>query len=103
VVKSGLQSMTVNGVKKISLWKYSESRDEWEECPNLPASFIDVYLERGFRKSPPEAKPEPKVEAKIETFHLDSGKYSVSESVASGKLDDVAPVKKKRGRPRKKV
>ena len=58
MVKSGLQGMTVNGVKKISLWKYSESRDEWEECPNLPASFIDVYLERGFRKSPPEKKTE---------------------------------------------
>ena len=60
MVKSGLQGMTVNGVKKISLWKYSETRDEWEECPNLPASFIDVYLERGFRKSPPEKKAEQK-------------------------------------------
>jgi len=103
VAKSGLSGMTVGGVKKISLWKYEESYGKWVECPNLPISYMDVYLERGFRKSPPEAKPEPKVEAKIETFHLDSGKYSVSESVASGKLDDVAPVKKKRGRPRKKV
>jgi len=103
VVKSGLQGMTVRGVKKISFWKYEADMDEWVECPNLPASYEAVYLERGFRKSPPEAKPEPRVEAKIETFHLDSGKYSVSESVASGKLDDVAPVKKKRGRPRKKV
>ena len=100
MVKSGLQSMTVNGVKKISLWKYSESREEWEECPNLPVSFIDVYLERGFRKSPPEAKPEPEVEEKIGTF---------SEAIASGKLDNVAPVStetrvnKKLGRPRKKV
>ena len=60
MVKSGLQGMSVNGVKKISLWIYSETRDEWEECPNLPASFIDVYLERGFRKSPPEKKAEQK-------------------------------------------
>jgi len=97
VVKSGLQSMTVRGVKKISLWKYEADMDEWVECPNLPASYEAIYLERGFRKSPPEAK----VEARVETFHLDSGKYSVSESVASGKLDDVAPVKKKRGRPKK--
>jgi len=60
VVKSGLQSMTVNGVKKISLWKYNESMNEWVECPNLPASYLDVYLERGFRKSPPEKKTEQK-------------------------------------------
>ena len=58
MVKSGLQGMTVNGVKKISLWKYNESMDAWGECPNLPISFIDVYLERGFRKSPPEKKTE---------------------------------------------
>ena len=90
MVKSGLQGMTVNGVKKRSYWKYEADMDEWVECPNLPASYEAIYLERGFHKSPPEAK----VEAKVETF---------SESVASGKLDDVAPVKKKRGRPRKKV
>jgi len=94
VVKSGLQSMTVRGVKKISLWKYEADMDEWVECPNLPASYEALYLERGFRKSPPEAKPEPKVEVRAETF---------SEAVASGKLDDVAPAKKKRGRPRQKV
>ena len=58
MVKSGLQSMTVNGVKKISLWKYNESMNEWVECPNLPVSYEDVYLERGFRKSPPEKKTE---------------------------------------------
>jgi len=61
VVKSGLSGMTVSGVKKISLWKYEESYGEngdWVECPNLPISFIDVYLERGFRKSPPEKKIE---------------------------------------------
>ena len=69
MVKSGLQSMTVNGVKKISLWKYNESMNEWVECPNLPASYLDVYLERGFRKSPPEKKTEQKpakVPAKLE-------------------------------------
>jgi len=94
VAKSGLSGMTVGGVKKISLWKYEESYGKWVECPNLPISYMDVYLERGFRKSPPEAKPEPKVEVRAETF---------SEAVASGKLDDVAPAKKKRGRPRQKV
>ena len=60
MVKSGLQGMTVNGVKKISLWKYNESMNDWVECPNLPASYLDVYLERGLRKSPPEKKTEQK-------------------------------------------
>ena len=58
MVKSGLQSMTVSGVTKRSYWKYEADSDEWVECPNLPISFIDVYLERGFRKSPPEKKTE---------------------------------------------
>jgi len=58
VAKSGLSGMTVGGVKKISLWKYEESYGEWVECPNLPISYMDVYLERGFRKSPPEKKTE---------------------------------------------
>ena len=69
MVKSGLSGMTVGGVRKISLWKYVESMDEWVECPNLPASYIDVYLERGFRKSPPEKKAEQnpaKVPVKLE-------------------------------------
>ena len=74
MVKSGLQGMTVNGVKKISLWRYEKSLDEWEECPNLPASFIDVYLERGFRKSPPEKK-----EAAPELF-AESGASAPDES-----------------------
>jgi len=56
VVKSGLQSMTVGGVTKRSYWKYEADSDEWVECPNLPVSYEDVYLERGFRKSPPEKK-----------------------------------------------
>jgi len=88
VAKSGLSGMTVGGVKKISLWKYEESYGEWVECPNLPISYMDVYLERGFRKSPPEAK----VEAKVETF---------SEAVASGLLAQVDPPAKKLGRPKK--
>ena len=92
MVKSGLQSMTVRGVKKISLWKYEADMDEWVECPNLPASYEAIYLERGFRKSPPEAKPEAKVEAKVETF---------SEAVASGLLAQVDPPAKKLGRPKK--
>ena len=92
MVKSGLSGMTVGGVKKISLWKYEESYGKWIECPNLPISYMDVYLERGFRKSPPEAKPEAKVEAKVETF---------SEAVASGLLAQVDPPAKKLGRPKK--
>ena len=56
MVKSGLQSMTVSGVTKRSYWKYEADSDEWVECPNLPVSYEDVYLERGFRKSPPEKK-----------------------------------------------
>jgi len=58
VVKSGLQGMTVNGVKKRSYWHFNKSMGKWVECPNLPVSFEDVYLERGFRKSPPEKKIE---------------------------------------------
>ena len=56
MVKSGLQGMTVGGVTKRSYWKYEADSDEWVECPNLPVSYEDVYLERGFRKSPPEKK-----------------------------------------------
>ena len=56
MVKSGLQSMTVNGVKKRSYWKYEADMGQWVECPNLPVSYEDVYLQRGFRKSPPEKK-----------------------------------------------
>ena len=56
MVKSGLQSMTVGGVTKRSYWKYEADSDEWVECPNLPVSYEDVYLQRGFRKSPPEKK-----------------------------------------------
>ena len=56
MVKSGLQSMTVSGVTKRSYWKYEADSDEWVECPNLPVSYEDVYLERGSRKSPPEKK-----------------------------------------------
>ena len=56
MVRSGLQSMTVSGVTKRSYWKYEADSDEWVECPNLPVSYEDVYLERGFRKSPPEKK-----------------------------------------------
>jgi len=52
--------MTVRGVKKRSYWKFNESMHDWVECPNLPVSYEDVYLERGFRKSPPEKKTEQK-------------------------------------------
>ena len=60
MVKSGLQGMTVRGVTKRSYWKYEADMKDWVECPNLPVSFEDVYLERGFRKSPPEKKTEQK-------------------------------------------
>jgi hypothetical protein len=98
--------MSVGGVKKITLWKQAiiEGEEVWEECPNLPKPFLQTYLSRGFVESPPESKPESKpetkVEEKVETF---------SEAIASGKLDNVAPVStetrvnKKLGRPRKKV
>ena len=56
MVKSGLQGMTVRGVVKRSYWKHDADLDEWIECPNLPVSYEAVYLERGFRKSPPEKK-----------------------------------------------
>jgi hypothetical protein len=94
--------MSVGGVKKISLWKMAmiEGQEVWEEHPNLPKPFLQTYLSRGFVESPPESKPETKVEEKVETF---------AEAIASGKLDNVAPVStetrvtKKLGRPRKKV
>jgi len=55
MVKDATMSMSVGGVKKISLWRKSSS-GKWVECPNLPATFVDVYLKRGFVKSPPEVK-----------------------------------------------
>ena len=58
MVKSGLQGMTVGGVTKRSYWKYEADMGQWVECPNLPVSYEDVYLERGFHKSPPEKKTE---------------------------------------------
>jgi len=90
--------MSVGGAKKISLWKMAiiEGKEVWEEHPNLPKSFLQKFLSRGFVESPP--KPEPKVEEKIETF---------SEAVASGKLDtdtsslDLSRVKKKAGQSKK--
>ena len=58
MVKDATMSMTVGGVKKISLWKESvvDGKPTWEEHSNLPATYLDVYLKRGFRKSPPEPK-----------------------------------------------
>jgi hypothetical protein len=92
VSKKSRIEMSVGGAEKISLWKYEKSYGKWVECPNLPKSFLQKYLSRGFVQSPPD--PEVPAEEKVESF---------SEAVASGKLEDVAPVKKKRGRPRKKV
>ena len=58
MVKDATMSMSVGGVKKITLWKESivNGKPKWEEHPNLPITFLDVYLKRGFRKSPPEVK-----------------------------------------------
>ena len=59
MVRNATMSMSVGGVKKISLWqemKTSDGEVKWIEYPNLPATFLDVYLKRGFVKSPPEPK-----------------------------------------------
>lgn len=58
MVRNATMSMSVGGVKKITLWKESivNGKPKWEEHPNLPITFLDVYLKRGFRKSPPEVK-----------------------------------------------
>ena len=59
MVRNATMSMSVGGVKKISLWqemKTSEGEVKWIEYPNLPATFLDVYLKRGFVKNPPEPK-----------------------------------------------
>jgi hypothetical protein len=58
MVRNATMSMSVGGVKKISLWKESivNGKPKWEEHPNLPITFLDVYLKRGFVKNPPEPK-----------------------------------------------
>ena len=58
MVRNATMSMSVGGVKKITLWKESivNGKPKWEEHPNLPITFLDVNLKRGFRKSPPEVK-----------------------------------------------
>ena len=102
--------MSVGGVKKITLWKQSvvEGEEVWEECPNLPKPFLQKFLSRGFVESPPESKPETKPETKPES-KVEEKVETFSEAIASGKLDNVAPVStetrvnKKLGRPRKKV
>ena len=58
MARDATMSMSVGGVKKITLWKESivNGKPKWEEHPNLPITFLDVYLKRGFVKSPPEPK-----------------------------------------------
>ena len=58
MVRNATMSMSVGGVKKITLWKESivNGKPKWEEHPNLPITFLDVYLKRGFVKNPPEPK-----------------------------------------------
>ena len=58
MVRNATMSMSVGGVKKITLYQKMKTTEGeiWAEHPNLPATFLDVYLKRGFRKSPPEVK-----------------------------------------------
>ena len=58
MVKDATMSMSVGGVKKITLYQKMETTEGeiWAEHPNLPATFLDVYLKRGFVKRPPEPK-----------------------------------------------
>ena len=58
MAKDATMSMSVGGVKIITLYQKMKTT-EGEICaehPNLPATFLDVYLKRGFVKSPPEPK-----------------------------------------------
>lgn len=94
--RSNKIEMTIGGVQKISLWKMAiiEGKEVWEEHPNLPKSFLQVYLNRGFVQSPPEPEPEP--EEEVQTF---------SEALESGNLDSKpepeAPVRRRRRRRQK--
>ena len=94
--RSNKIEMSVGGVQKISLWKQAiiEGKEVWEEHPNLPKSFLQAYLDRGFVISPPEPEPEP--EEKVQTF---------SEALESGRLDEPepTPAPRKRRRRRTKV
>ena len=88
MAKDATMSMSVGGVKKITLWqemKTSEGEVKWVEHPNLPASFVDVYLKRGFRKSPPEETVEVKEEikpvAKTGNAVLDKAKAVLDDKV----------------------
>ena len=58
MAKDATMSMSVGGVKKITLYQKMKTTEGeiWAEHPNLPATFLDVYLKRGFVKSPPEPK-----------------------------------------------
>ena len=58
MAKDATMSMSVWGVKKITLYQKMKTTEGeiWAEHPNLPATFLDVYLKRGFVKSPPEPK-----------------------------------------------
>ena len=58
MAKDATMSMSVGGVKKITLYQKMKTTEGeiWAEHPNLPATFLDVYLKRGFGKSPPEPK-----------------------------------------------
>ena len=83
MARDATMSMSVGGVKKISLWRKSSGK--WVECPNLPATFVDVYLKRGFVKSPPEetveVKEESKPVAKTSNAALDKAKAVLDDKV----------------------
>ena len=87
MAKDATMSMSVGGVKKITLYqKMKTSEGEiWAEHPNLPATFLDVYLKRGFVKSPPEetveVKEESKPVAKTSNTVLDKAKAVLDDKV----------------------
>jgi|TARA_R100000664_G_scaffold8615_3_gene14178 hypothetical protein len=58
MARDATMSMSVGGVKKITLYQKMKTTEGeiWAEHPNLPATFLDVYLKRGFVKNPPEPK-----------------------------------------------
>ena len=91
--------MSVGGVQKISLWKKAiiEGKEVWEEVPNLPKSFLQKYLDRGFVLTPPD--PEPVVEKKLSDFNVVE---TFSEAVESGTLSEPEPVPAPRKRRRRK-
>ena len=77
MARDATMSMSVGGVKKITLYQKMKTTEGeiWAEHPNLPATFLDVYLKRGFVKNPPEPKkPESKTPEKSDVTITESPK-----------------------------